>query len=241
MPHVPPRALARGEEEHDDSEYKTVLRAERERDVKLSASPVPDRGVFGEPTIEPAQTVFQHDRDYQSSLSDASEGSSGSHSCLEDDDVSGPISPTSTAATAEEAEAEAAAAAGVAAVDMASMERDTTAVSGGNDDFDGLEECEPFDSGDFLPAENDDDDYYFDDVDDYYGGDILDDAADNDPKSKRAGIAAGSSSSGLSFLAAAGGFHGDIAVVISYAFVGKPKMVDIAPSPRSSNDERRWG
>jgi hypothetical protein len=191
MPHVPPRSPSRVEGDHDDSEYKTVLVAEKEGDIILSPS-IPDRGIFGEPDMKPARTKFQqhnHNHDYPPSLSDASVGSSSSHSCLEDDDEPEPTHPTTSSSSAGEG-----------------MERNNT--SGDLDDLDILDEY--FDCADCPEDDNVD-----------------------GPKSNLAG--------GLEFLTT-GGLRGDIAVVISYAFAGKPKMVNISHSPRSSNDDsRRWG
>ncbi|KAH0547809.1 hypothetical protein FGG08_000066 [Glutinoglossum americanum] len=197
MPHIPPRAPSRDEEEHDGSEFKTGLLTEKQGDIMLSAPTIPDRGMFGEPTMEPARAMFHHARSYSSSLSDASEGSSGSHSCLDDDDPE-PTNPTAVAA-----------------------EDETETKTSADDDMIDADNADGCELVDCMESPNDD---FFEAID------------NSDFKSDEAGTGTGS----LEFLTG-GCFRGDIAVVISYAFVGKPKMVDIPHSPRSSNDSRRWG
>ena len=52
--------------------------------------------------MEPTRTIFQQEHGYPSSLSDASEESSGSHSCFDDDEPE----PTDLTAVAAEGESE---------------------------------------------------------------------------------------------------------------------------------------
>jgi hypothetical protein len=184
MPHAPPRAPSRGggDDDNDSPQLKAVLLADKTGDLVLPAPALPDRGMFGEPAMEPAQTVFRRGQDYQSSLSDTSEESSSSHSCLDDDELE---SPTAAAAAAAMADAE-------TGVDIDDVDDGEL--------FDCLEGCE-LDNFEII---------------DGVETDGLEPATEGKPR-------------------------GAIAVVVSYIFVGKPKMVDISHSPRSSGDSRRWG
>ncbi|KAI9783401.1 MAG: hypothetical protein M1839_003936 [Geoglossum umbratile] len=190
MPHVPPRVPSRGEEDSDSGEFKTLLLTEKAGDIALPVTPpIPERAIFRKPVMEPEQTIFHRGQDYPPSLSDASEDSSGSHSCL-DDDESEPTDAATAAAATE-------------------------------------------DRGTGVGIDDTDDSEFFDCLD----------GCDMDGLEVINGIDAFSNESepGSLKLLTEGKSHGAIAVVISYIFVGKPKMVEIAHSPRNSGDSRRWG
>ncbi|KAI9767024.1 MAG: hypothetical protein M1840_005983 [Geoglossum simile] len=190
MPHLPPRAPSRNEDDSDSTGFKMLLLTEKAGDIILPAPPIPDRSLFREPAMEPAQTIFHRGQDYPSSLSDTSEESSSSHSLLDDDELGSPVATTAAAAMGD----------GETGDDIGDDIGDDVDDS---DLFDSLEGC---------------------DVDSFEAID---------------GIEVGTDSLGL--LTKGKTSRGAIAVVISYVFVGKPKMVDIPHSPRSSGDSRRWG
>ena len=142
--------------------------------------------------MEPTRTIFHRGQDYPSSLSDTSEESSSSHSCLDDDELDSTNPNATTAAAATE-------------------DRETGV------DIDDMDDVEFFDCIEGC------------DIDNIEAMEGIDGSMSNEAET-----------GSLRFLTE-GKPPGAIAIVISYVFVGKPKMVDISHSPRSSNDSRRWG